>query len=96
MQAQVIPLILVSRLADCIIFSWLTDQNCTQLHSFIQDFDKTDDVRLLLEMFPSISLVEATHCLSLSNGSVEEAVQLVLHRQEIGESISNPEVLYLT
>nr|CAG4651176.1 EOG090X0A55 [Simocephalus serrulatus]SVE94385.1 EOG090X0A55 [Simocephalus serrulatus] len=60
-------------------------------HSSCQEFDKTDDVRLLLEMFPSISLVEATHCLSLSNGSVDEAVQLVLHRQEIGESISNPE-----
>lgn len=61
----------------------------------VQEFDKTDDVRLLLEMFPSISLVEATHCLSLSNGSVDEAVQLVLHRQEIGESISNPEVFNL-
>nr|SVE76532.1 EOG090X0A55 [Daphnia longispina] len=57
------------------------------------DFEKTDDVRLLLEMFPTISLVEATHCLSLSNSSVEEAVQLVLHRQEIGESISNPETI---
>lgn len=59
-----------------------------------QDFEKTDDVRLLLEMFPTISLVEATHCLSLSNSSVEEAVQLVLHRQEIGESLSHPEVLH--
>ena len=61
----------------------------------MQDFDKTDDVRLLIEMFPSISLVEATHCLSLFNGSVEEAVHLVLHRQDIVESISNPEVLCL-
>nr|CAG4646440.1 EOG090X0A55 [Macrothrix elegans] len=59
--------------------------------SFQQDFDKTDDIRLLLEMFPTISLVEATHCLSLSNGSVDEAVQLVLHRQEAGESITNTE-----
>ncbi|EFX85181.1 hypothetical protein DAPPUDRAFT_313808 [Daphnia pulex] len=60
--------------------------------SGFQDFEKTDDVRLLLEMFPTISLVEATHCLSLSNSSVEEAVQLVLHRQEIGESLSHPEI----
>nr|SVE74327.1 EOG090X0A55 [Daphnia barbata] len=56
-----------------------------------QEVERTDEVQLLLEMFPSISLVEATHCLSLSNSSVEEAVQLVLHRQEIGESLSNPE-----
>nr|SVE90658.1 EOG090X0A55 [Daphnia sinensis] len=56
-----------------------------------KEFEKTDDVRLLLEMFPTISLVEATHCLSLSNSCVEEAVQLVLHRQETGESLSNPE-----
>nr|SVE75272.1 EOG090X0A55 [Daphnia dolichocephala] len=56
-----------------------------------QEVERTDEVQLLLEMFPSISLVEAAHCLSLSNSSVEEAVQLVLHRQEIGESLSNPE-----
>nr|SVE91284.1 EOG090X0A55 [Daphnia sinensis] len=55
------------------------------------DSSQSDDVRLLLEMFPTISLVEATHCLSLSNSCVEEAVQLVLHRQETGESLSNPE-----
>ena len=51
--------------------------------------DKNEEVRLLLEMFPDISPAEAVHCLSLSNGSVDEAVQLVLHRQEIGESITN-------
>lgn len=62
----------------------------------MQEVEKTDDVRLLLEMFPSISLLEATHCLSLSNGSVDEAVQLVLHRQEIGESITNTEVITIT
>ena len=58
----------------------------------LQDFDKTDDARLLLEMFPTITLLEATHCLSLSNGAMDEAVQIVLHRQEIGESITNTEV----
>ena len=58
--------------------------------------EKNEDVRLLLEMFPSISISEATHCLSLSNGSVDEAVQLVLHRQEIGQTIlSGPEVSFL-
>lgn len=60
----------------------------------MKDLEKTDDVRLLLEMFPAISLLEATHCLSLSNGSVDEAVQLVLHRQEIGETITNTDVSY--
>jgi len=60
-------------------------------HSSTQDCDKNEDARLLIEMFPLISLTEATHCLSLSNGSVEEAVQLVLHRQEIGQSFSSSE-----
>jgi len=60
-------------------------------HSSIQEFERNEDARLLLEMFPLISLTEATHCLSLSNGSVEEAVQLVLHRQEIGQCFSNTE-----
>lgn len=61
----------------------------------MQDFERTDDARLLLEMFPTISLAEANHCLSLSNGAVDEAVQLVLHRQEIGESITNTEVFFV-
>nr|CAG4648780.1 EOG090X0A55 [Polyphemus pediculus] len=60
-------------------------------HSSTLDFDKSEDTRLLIEMFPFISLTEATHCLSLSNGSVDEAVQLVLHRQEIGQTFSNSE-----
>nr|CAG4636367.1 EOG090X0A55 [Eubosmina coregoni]SVE69946.1 EOG090X0A55 [Eubosmina coregoni] len=65
--------------------------NSDSSHSSFQDFDKTDDARLLLEMFPTITLLEATHCLSLSNGAMDEAVQIVLHRQEIGESITNTE-----
>lgn len=60
-------------------------------HSSTQEFDRNEDARLLIEMFPLISLTEAVHCLSLSNGSVEEAVLLVLHRQEIGQSLSNTE-----
>jgi len=59
-------------------------------HSSTQEFDRNEDARLLIEMFPLISLTEAVHCLSLSNGSVEEAVLLVLHRQ-IGQSLSNTE-----
>nr|CAG4637942.1 EOG090X0A55 [Chydorus sphaericus] len=65
--------------------------NSDSSHSGFQDFDKGDDARLLLEMFPTISLTEANHCLSLANGSMDEAAQLVLHRQELGESIINTE-----
>ena len=61
--------------------------------NLLQELDRNEDARLLIEMFPLISLIEVTHCLSLSNGSVEEAVLLVLHRQEIGQSISNTEVM---
>ncbi|KAJ8314596.1 hypothetical protein KUTeg_006746 [Tegillarca granosa] len=44
-------------------------------------------VESLLEMFPTLCTMEIAHCLSLSNGDPEEAVQLILHRQETGDSI---------
>lgn len=54
-------------------------------------------VESLLEMFPTLCTMEITHCLSLSNGDPEEAVQLILHRQETGDSIkpSPTKVKYL-
>nr|CAG4634944.1 EOG090X0A55 [Alona affinis] len=78
------------RVSESSDVSTISDSSHSSLQA-MQDCEKTDDARLILEMFPSISLLEATHCLSLSNGSVDEAVQLVLHRQEIGESITNTE-----
>lgn len=44
-------------------------------------------VALLQEMFPAASLAEARHCLAVAGGDIGNAAQLVLHRQEAGQSI---------
>lgn len=46
-----------------------------------------EKVRKLLEMFPASCQLEAFHCLSLASGDMDEATQLILDRQECGESI---------
>ncbi|KOC63103.1 CUE domain-containing protein 2 [Habropoda laboriosa] len=44
-------------------------------------------VALLQEMFPAASPAEARHCLAVAGGDIAQAAQLVLHRQEAGQSI---------
>ncbi|XP_015602878.1 CUE domain-containing protein 2-A isoform X2 [Cephus cinctus] len=44
-------------------------------------------VALLQEMFPGASPAEARHCLAVAGGDVAKAAQLVLHRQEAGQSL---------
>nr|CAD7261559.1 unnamed protein product [Timema shepardi] len=44
-------------------------------------------VRLLQEMFPGVCSIEVHHCLSIAEGDVARAAQLVLHRQEAGQSL---------
>ena len=41
-------------------------------------------------MFPKACTMEVTHCLSLSNGNLDEAAQLIIHREEKGDSIVTP------
>lgn len=48
-----------------------------------------EQVRALLEMFPETCTMEVSHCLSLSNGDLDEAAQLIIHREEKGDSIIN-------
>ncbi|XP_033101678.1 CUE domain-containing protein 2-A-like isoform X2 [Anneissia japonica] len=43
-------------------------------------------VCLLLEMFPASCQVEVRSCLSVTEGDIEQAAQLILDRQESGES----------
>ncbi|EEB16459.1 conserved hypothetical protein [Pediculus humanus corporis] len=47
------------------------------------------EVQMLQEMFPRSSLMEVRHCLAVADGDVERAAQIVLHRQEAGQSISH-------
>lgn len=46
-------------------------------------------VALLQEMFPGASPAEVRHCLAVAEGDVAKAAQLVLHRQEAGQSITS-------
>ncbi|GAB1605141.1 CUE domain-containing protein 2-B-like [Argonauta hians] len=55
-----------------------------------------EKVHRLLEMFPAACQLEAFHCLSLANGDMDEATQLILDRHESGETIvSNNDKKYL-
>ncbi|XP_059481213.1 CUE domain-containing protein 2 [Neocloeon triangulifer] len=45
-------------------------------------------LELLLEMFPTVCNLEVRHCLAIAGGDVEQAAQLVLHRQDAGESLT--------
>ena len=41
----------------------------------------------LMEMFPSVCTIEVSHCLTLMGGDIEKAAQLIMHRQESGQSL---------
>jgi len=49
----------------------------------------TTQVHLLQEMFPGACSIEVRHCLTIAEVDVTRAAQLVLHRQEVGQSLSN-------
>ncbi|XP_066998956.1 CUE domain-containing protein 2-A [Anabrus simplex] len=46
-------------------------------------------VHLLQEMFPGSCSIEVHHCLAIAEGDVGRAAQLVLHRQEAGQSLTS-------
>lgn len=54
-----------------------------------QDSFSCSEVQMLQEMFPRSSLMEVRHCLAVADGDVERAAQIVLLRQEAGQSISH-------
>ena len=52
-----------------------------------QTDDQKQIVNQLLEMFPDACALEVTHCLSLMSGNVESTAQLIMQRQETGQSL---------
>jgi len=50
---------------------------------FIEECDR------LQEMFPESTLIEIRYCMTIANGDVERARQIVMHRQESGQSFHN-------
>ncbi|KAG8237816.1 hypothetical protein J437_LFUL002424 [Ladona fulva] len=47
-----------------------------------------EEVRILQEMFPEACCLEVRHCLAIAGGDLPRAAQLVLHRQEAGQSLT--------
>lgn len=57
-----------------------TDSNCDL---FIEEYER------LQEMFPESTSMEIKYCLSIANGDVDSARQIIIHRQESGQSFHN-------
>lgn len=59
-----------------------TDSNCDLF---------AEECEVLQEMFPESSLIEVKHCILIANGDIDRATQILLHRQEAGQSLKgNP------
>lgn len=51
----------------------------------------SDECDILQEMFPDSAFIEVKHCITIANGDINKATQILLHRQESGESLhQNP------
>ncbi|CAG2219882.1 unnamed protein product [Mytilus edulis] len=77
---------------DIIGATALPQIDSTEVNGNVESFqrDAEDDpelVTMLLEMFPTACSLEISHCLALSNGDPDSAAQLIIHRQEIGDTI---------
>lgn len=48
-----------------------------------------EEQQILQEMFPESTQMEIKYCLSIANGEVEHARQIIIHRQEMGQSFRN-------
>lgn len=57
-----------------------TDSNCDL---FMEEYDR------LQELFPESTSTEIKYCLSIANGDVDSARQIIIHRQESGQSFHN-------
>ncbi|XP_031331374.1 CUE domain-containing protein 2-A isoform X1 [Photinus pyralis] len=50
--------------------------------------DFLEEVDTLQEMFPSVCSIEIKHCVAIACGDVERASQILIHRQENGQSVN--------
>lgn len=60
--------------------------DCGSTDSSTCDF-YSDECDILQEMFPDSSHLEVKHCITIANGDIERATQILLHRQESDQSI---------
>ncbi|KAH8312435.1 hypothetical protein KR044_010728 [Drosophila immigrans] len=48
-----------------------------------------DEAEVLQEMFPDTAYVEIKHCIAISKGDIDGATQILLHRQETNQSLTD-------
>lgn len=48
-----------------------------------------DECEVLQEMFPETSYVEVKHCIAIAKGDIDSATQILLHRQDTGQSLTD-------
>lgn len=47
----------------------------------------TEECDALQEMFPESTYIEIKYCMTIANGDIERASQILIHRQETGQSL---------
>lgn len=51
-------------------------------------YDYSEEIEALQDMFPHVCNIEVKHCLTIASGDLERATQILIHRQENGQSLS--------
>lgn len=64
-----------------------SDSNNSNENLSAYDFFVEESVALQ-EMFPDSSDLEIKHCISIANGDIDQAIQMILDREERGESLT--------
>lgn len=59
-----------------------SNENLTTCDFFV------DESVALQEMFPESSALEIKHCIAIANGDIDQAIQMILDREEKGESLT--------
>lgn len=65
----------------------LCDTNNSTENLCAYDFFVDESVALQ-EMFPDSSDLEIKHCITIANGDIDQAIQMILDREETGESLT--------
>ncbi|XP_073990366.1 CUE domain-containing protein 2 isoform X1 [Rhodnius prolixus] len=58
-----------------------------------EDINDYEQIQVLQEMFPGLCDMEVRHCLTIAGGDIATAAQLVLHRQEAGQTLNHSSIL---
>ncbi|KAK2715123.1 CUE domain-containing protein 2-B-like [Artemia franciscana] len=91
-KMSLIPMVLEKKKKPASLSESSNGESCSSRISESSDVETiavcndNPELQILKEMFPDVLRLELLHCLSFSNGNLENAVQMVLFRQESGET----------